>query len=132
MLFSKRAILQAIEQGKVGIVPYDAAHIELAHVNLHLDTEGKRPLVVPAKTFAVAKTLEKITLAEDICGFMEGRAGLAKRGVSVEQSSTFIEPGTDNHMTLEIFNASSKPVSLEDGQPIAKMFLMRVVDNLGT
>jgi deoxycytidine triphosphate deaminase len=50
--------------------------------------------------------------------------------VSVEQSSTFVEPGSDNQMVLEIYNAGSKEVTLQTGQPIAKLFLMRVVDSL--
>ena len=131
MILSKRAVLQAIEQGKVAITPFSKDQVEAAHINLHLYIGTRaRAIVVTPKSFLIARTLEKITLADDMCAFMEGKAGLAKQGLSVEQSSTFIEPGSDNFMTLEIFNAGDEPVRLEAGQPIAKMFLMHVVDDL--
>ena len=131
MILSRRAIGKAIKQGKVTVAPFYEDQIETAHINLHLDLPDKKTeLIVPAKSFFIAQTFEKITLADDICGFMEGKASLARQGISVEQPSTFIEPGSDNHMTLEIFNASDQPVTLKTGQPIAKMFLVRVIDDV--
>jgi dCTP deaminase len=131
VILSRRAIQQAIEQGKVSIDPYREDAIEAAHINLHLKIPGnKAKLSVPPKGFVIAETAEKITLAEDVCGLMEGKASLARQGISVEQSSTFVEPGSDNRMTLEIFNASDETVYLTPGQPIAKLFLMRVIDRL--
>jgi dCTP deaminase len=65
-----------------------------------------------------------------ICGLIEGRSKLAQQGISVEQSSKFIEPGSDSRMTLEIFNASDASVTLQIGQKIAKMVLLKVSDEI--
>ena len=121
-----------MRRGKLQITPYADAHIEAAHINLHLSTGADQALVVGPRAFVTARTVEKITHSSDLCGFMEGRASLAKLGISTEQSSTFVEPGSDNTLTLEIFNASQQPVTLESGQPIAKLILMPVLNNLGT
>lgn len=129
MIFSSKAIKAAIEANTLKIEPYDADLVDRAHVDLRLLTPNEEQvLIVPAKGFVLAKTLEKITTSEEICAFMEGRASLAKLGISIEQSSTFIEPGTDSQMTLEISNASDEDVKLTNNQLIAKMFVMRVVD----
>jgi deoxycytidine triphosphate deaminase len=61
---------------------------------------------------------------------VEGRASLAKQGISVEQSSTFVEPSSDNQITLEIFNASDADVDLAAGQVIAKLFILKVVEDI--
>lgn len=130
MIFSKRAIKTAIKDGKLVIVPFDEANIGSAHIDLHLGALPGKALVLKPKEFVTAQTKERITLSRNICGFVEGRASLAMKGISIEQSSTFIEPGSDDTMTLEIFNASDKDYELEPGQPIAKMCLTKVIDDI--
>lgn len=61
---------------------------------------------------------------------IEGRASLAKQGISIEQSSTFLEPTTSNKITLEIFNASDRVVKLKQGQEIAKLLVVKTVDTI--
>lgn len=130
MIFSDTAIKSAIRLGALKIEPYDESSLHRAHVDLHLEIPGSnKTLVVAAHGFCIASTKEHITTSQSVCAFMEGKASLAKQGISIEQSSTFIEPGSSNHMTLEIFNASDQDVTLTDNQPIAKMFVMRIVDH---
>lgn len=129
MIFSSKAIRQAIKAGVLKIDPLTADQINSAHIDLHLEIpDGEQELVIPARGFCLAKTREKITVGENICAFMEGKSSLAKLGISIEQSSTFIEPGSDSQMTLEIFNASNEHITLTNGQPIAKMYVLRLVD----
>ena len=78
----------------------------------------------------VARTLERIRLPDSLCGIIEGRSKLAQQGLSVEQSSTFIEPGSDNDMVLEIFNASDRAIHLKIGQKIAKIVLFKITDEI--
>jgi len=130
MILSGKAIRLALQKQLLSITPLSDDDIKKAHVDLHLDGEPGSSIVVPAKSFIVAKTREKITLADNLCGFMEGRSRLALQGISVEQSSTLIEPGSDNPMALEIFNASNTPFTLEAGQPIAKMYLLKLTDEI--
>jgi len=130
MIFSDDAIKAAIAAKVLKIEPYNEDYINRAHIDLHLEVpNANQEMLIPAKSFRLAKTLEKVTTSEHICAFMEGKASLAKQGISIEQSSTFIGPGSDNQMTLEIFNASEQDVILTNNQPIAKMFVMRVVDD---
>lgn len=132
MIISGAAIKRGVQEGRIGITPFSENHVEAAHVNLHLGESSAMKddiLIVEAGQFVVARTLERITLPDTICGSMEGRSKLAQQGLSIEQSSTFIEPGSDTTMALEIFNASTKQIRLERGQKIAKMNLMRIVDD---
>ena len=128
-MFSKKAILKAIDMGLLKISPFEESQVELAHINLHL-SDKQASISIPSKGFVAAETQEKLTLAQSICALVEGRASLAKRGISIEQSSTFVEPGTDNTITLEIFNASDQDVTLNAGVEIAKLFILKVVDEI--
>ncbi|MBI1856863.1 hypothetical protein HY003_00415 [Candidatus Saccharibacteria bacterium] len=128
MIFSKKAILAAIELDKIKIEPFNPEWLGPAHVDLHLG--GSSDLLLTPKEFLTVETAETIHLSNDICGFVEGRASLARQGLSVEQSSTFIEPGTNNPLTLELFNASQNPITLEAGQTVAKLLLTKVTDKI--
>lgn len=118
-----------MDRGLLQISPFDESQIESAHINLHLSGDIAK-VIIPAKGFVLAQTAEKLTLADSICGLVEGRASLAKKGISVEQSSTFVEPGTDNTITLEIFNASDGEVVINPGDEIAKLFILKVIDDI--
>lgn len=118
-----------MDRGLLQISPFDESQIESAHINLHLSGDTSK-VIIPAKGFVLAQTAEKLTLADSICGLVEGRASLAKKGISVEQSSTFVEPGTDNTITLEIFNASDGEVVINPGDEIAKLFILKVIDDI--
>jgi deoxycytidine triphosphate deaminase len=127
MVISGSAIKKGVSRGIIGIAPYSESQIEAAHVNLHL---GAGDISIPTKGFVLARTKEKITLPANICGLIEGRSKLAQQGISVEQSSKLIEPGSDSTMVLEIFNASDKEVRLLEGQKIAKMVLLKITDEI--
>jgi deoxycytidine triphosphate deaminase len=125
-MLSKQAIYKAIEQKLLTIAPFDRESVEAAHVNLHLAAAA----TIKPKGFVIGATREKITLSNKLCGQVEGKAGLAKQGISIEQSSHFLEPSTDNVLTLEMFNASDEAVTLEAGQEIAKLFILKIEDEI--
>jgi len=133
MVLSGDAIKRSIEKGVIGIAPFSVDQIEYAHVNLHLgsvdEADGDEFIIEP-KGFAVAYTRERIRLPITLCGLIEGRSKLARQGISVEQSSKFIEPGSDNIMALEVFNASDSPFKLKIGQKIAKMVILKITDEI--
>jgi deoxycytidine triphosphate deaminase len=131
MVISGKAIKKGVSQGIIGITPFSESQVEEVHVNLHLGVENQDGgISVPSKGFVIARTKEKITLPADICGLIEGRSKLAQQGISVEQSSTLIEPGSNSTMALEIFNASDHEVRLLEGQKIAKMVLLKITDEI--
>ena len=86
MILSQKAIAQAQQMGQLKITPYFDGQVDKAHVVLHLGASGLQDgtLVVAAKGFALAETKEIISLSDDLCGFIEGRASLAKQGISIE------------------------------------------------
>ena len=59
--------------------------------------------VAPRET-VLGITYERIGLAEDICGWFEGRSRFARLGLLVHISAGFMQPGTHNNQVLEVSN----------------------------
>lgn len=130
MILGNSAIERAIQSGHIVLSPFDQDAIERVHINLHLNLGTNESCVLKPRTFINLQTIERITLSDNICAFVEGRAKLAQKGLSIEQSSTLVEPSTDSTLTLEIFNASDEDIHLIHGQKIAKILFSQVLDSL--
>jgi dCTP deaminase len=63
----------------------------------------------------LGKTVERITLPENICGHLEGRSRYARRGLAIHVTSSFIQPGSDNRQVLEITNLAPYSIILRAG-----------------
>jgi dCTP deaminase len=66
-------------------------------------------------------TEEKITLAEDIMGTLEGRSRYARMGLAVHITSALVQPGVSNHQVLEIVNFAPFPIKLSAGMRISQI-----------
>ncbi len=65
--------------------------------------EGGFLEVAPRET-VLGITYERIGLADDICGWFEGRSRFARLGLLVHISAGFMQPGTHNNQVLEVSN----------------------------
>jgi dCTP deaminase len=65
--------------------------------------EGGFLEVAPRET-VLGITFERIGLADNICGWFEGRSRFARLGLLVHISAGFMQPGTYNNQVLEISN----------------------------
>jgi dCTP deaminase len=65
--------------------------------------------------FALGMTQERITLPNDIVGWLDGRSSLARLGLMVHITAHAIDPGWDGHLTFEFFNAGRLPLALTPG-----------------
>ncbi len=116
MILSSKSIQQAIKNSLITIEPFDAANLKEASYTFTLQDE----ITLQPDEFAVGLTNEKITLAQSICCFLSTRGSVAQMGVDTLQSSTFVEPGSNNQLKLEIKNNSNVPVTLAKGTKIVK------------
>jgi dCTP deaminase len=65
-------------------------------------------------------TREKITLADNISGRLEGRSRFARFGLAVHVTAGFMHPGIANHQALEIVNLGHAPLALYPGTRICQ------------
>lgn len=153
-ILTRDAILAEIEAGRIGIDPLDRSLIGPASVDLRLGSsfrifrsarravridgnsdyrdlsekieveEGESLLLMPGQTI-LGLTLERLRLAPDLCGWLEGRSRFARVGLLVHISASFMQPGLDNHQVLEMSNFGPNPLELVPGIPICQFVFQR-------
>jgi dCTP deaminase len=85
--------------------------------------EGRSFLLQPQQ-FALAATLERLTVSASIAAALEGKSSLGRLGLLVHATAGWIDPGFDGHITLELFNAAPFPIRLYPGMKIAQLAVM--------
>ena len=76
--------------------------------------------------FIITETLEHIRLSRLLSGRVEGKSRLARMGVGVHLTAPKIDPGFNNHITLELFHMGRRPVFLQHGTPICTLLVERL------
>lgn len=152
-VLTKPKIIQAIKKGKIKIEPLDMENIGPASIDLSLSNkfrifkgagrvhdvneatnyqeftkqiETDTISIKPGETI-LGMTAEKITLASDICGWLEGRSRFARLGLMVHISSSFMHPGIDSHQVLEISNMGQVPLRLHAGTKICQFIFEKTI-----
>jgi dCTP deaminase len=75
----------------------------------------------------VGKTLEKITLSPDICGWITPRARMSIYELNLSISSGFVQPGiSDQNLFFLITNVGRVKVILRPGIKLVQLILMRL------
>ncbi len=70
-------------------------------------------------------TRERVTLAQDLCGLLEGRSRFARLGLMIHVTSAFVQPGVSNRQVLEISNVSGHPLEIHAGVRVCQLVVMR-------
>jgi dCTP deaminase len=83
------------------------------------DIRINQDLVVDAKEFALASSVEFFSLPSDLDMNVFDKSTWARQGISL--FNTTAEPGWRGYLTLEIVNHSGRAVQLKRGMPIAQV-----------
>jgi dCTP deaminase len=84
---------------------------DFTHITKLIEIGDEGYTMKPGET-VLGVTKEKITLAQNIAGWLEGRSRFARIGLMVHISSPFMQPGIDSHQVLEIANLSPTPLTI--------------------
>ncbi|MEM4245100.1 MAG: dCTP deaminase [Candidatus Nanoarchaeia archaeon] len=152
MILTRKEILKEIKKGRIKIQPLNKNQIGPASIDLTLGDEfrifkrklfpykvnekadfekltrkrkTKRYITLHPNEFVLGITREKITLPDNICGWLSGRSKFARLGIAVHITADFINPGISNKQVLEIKNVSHVPLKLEIGTRVAQIVLER-------
>ncbi len=149
-----KEIEKALKKGLIKIEPLDKSQIGPGSIDLTLGNEfrtfKKRSKIYHVKNesrfedittavhikdggFIVIKpgemvlgiTKERITLAENISGRLEGRSRFARFGLAVHVTAGFMHPGISNHQVLEIVNLGHAPLALYPGIRVCQFIFER-------
>ncbi|MGE5619771.1 MAG: dCTP deaminase [Sphingomonadaceae bacterium] len=146
-VLTRDEILRLIREGEIRIEPFSEDQVGPASVDLHLDNKFRvfralphiHPVTEDASFEDVTElievddhlllmpgqavhgiTLERITLPDNICGWLEGRSRFARVGLMVHMTAGFMQPGISNKQVLEMINVGPVPLAIYPGTAICQ------------
>jgi dCTP deaminase len=154
VLLSDRDIRAELDSGRVVLDPYDPAMIQPSSIDVRLDrffrlfdnhkypvidpaqdqpdltrlveVEGDDPFVLHPGEFVLGSTYETVTLPDDIAARLEGKSSLGRLGLLTHSTAGFIDPGFTGHVTLELSNVATLPITLWPGMKIGQLCFFRL------
>jgi dCTP deaminase len=149
VVLSDRDILSHIDAGRIGVDPFDPRCVQPASVDIRLDhrfrvfrssrhafidlaaplddvtelvdVEPKTRFILHPGEFVLGSTRERIRLPDDIVSRVEGKSSLGRLGLLIHSTAGFIDPGWDGHITLELSNVNTIPITLYPGMRIGQL-----------
>ena len=110
------------KQSKVYHVKNDSRFEDITR-SIHVEDESF--VVIKPGEMILGITREKITLADNISGRLEGRSRFARFGLAVHVTAGFMHPGISNHQVLEIVNLGHTPLALYPATRICQFVFER-------
>ena len=115
--------LQVLRTDGGPVDPYDEASVAILY--LKCDPHWVEYDLTPGELVLV-RAAERITLPPNLCGLLGSLSHVARLGLMTHLDSPVIDPGTDGHITLELYNTSTRPLKLRPAMPVAKLLLVEV------
>lgn len=112
-----------------GVIDVKQDQTELTElVEMHVDEHGVgvEPFMLHPGEFVLGSTLERIAVPDDLVGRVEGKSSLGRLGLLIHSTAGFIDSGFDGHITLELANVASLPITLYPGMKIGQVSFMQM------
>jgi dCTP deaminase len=152
MILSDVSLRKAIAEGRIGVAPFEEAYVQPSSIDVRLDSmfrvfrnhtagvidvkldmrELTELVEIPAEgvfmlhpgEFVLGSTFERVTVPDDLVARIEGKSSLGRLGLLIHSTAGFIDAGFDGHVTLELANVASLPITLYPGMKIGQISFM--------
>jgi dCTP deaminase len=154
MVLSDRTIRELLQDGRLGVEPFDELSIQPSSIDLRLDSrfrvfrstrhshidprldqpdltelvtvgDGEKFVLQPGQ-FCLGNTWEEIRLPDDVVGRLEGKSSLGRLGLVIHSTAGYVDPGFRGHLTLELSNAASLPILLYPRMKIGQLSFLQM------
>jgi len=154
MILSDHSIREELAAGRIAIEPVDDADIQPSSVDLHIDRyfrvfrnhsmrvidvkEDQEELtelvevgeddsfILHPGEFVLGSTAERVRLPDDLVARLEGKSSLGRLGLLIHSTAGFVDAGWDGHLTLELSNVATLPITLYPGMKIGQISFLRM------
>ena len=93
---------------------------------VEMPEDGSEAFMLHPGEFVLGSTLERVAVPDDLVGRVEGKSSLGRLGLLIHSTAGFIDAGFDGHITLELANVASLPITLYPGMKIGQVSVMRM------
>lgn len=94
-------------------------------VEIPADDPEARFVLHPGE-FVLGSTAERIKLPTDLVGRLEGKSSLGRLGLLIHSTAGFIDAGWNGHVTLELSNIATLPITLYPGMKVGQISFLRM------
>lgn len=149
-ILGRDELLKRIRQGLIVIDPFRESQVGPASIDLHLDhifrifhsiphvhhvnedanfddiselIDVEDHFMLRPGQAAHGITRERITLPDNVCGWLQGRSRFARLGLMVHITASFVQPGISNKQVLEMNNAGPVTLAIHPGIAICQLIL---------
>jgi dCTP deaminase len=154
MVLSDRTIRRLLDEGRIGIEPYEEELLQPSSVDVRVDrlfrvfrnsrypfidvkqemeeltelveVDSDEAFILHPGEFVLGSTLERITLPDDLVARLEGKSSLGRLGLLIHSTAGFIDPGWDGHVTLELSNVANLPITIYYGMKIGQLSFVQL------
>ncbi len=154
MVLSDRTIRRLLDEGRIGIDPYDEELLQPSSVDVRVDryfrvfhnarypyidvkeeqeeltelveVDEDTAFILHPGEFVLGSTLERIRLPDDLVARLEGKSSLGRLGLLIHSTAGFIDPGWDGHVTLELSNVLNLPITIYPGMKIGQLSFVQL------
>lgn len=154
MILSDRSLREEIAAGRIVVDPLDESLIQPSSIDVRVSNlfrvfrnhtagiidvkrdlsdltelieigEGGVFMLHPGE-FVLGSTFERVAVPDDLVGRVEGKSSLGRLGLLIHSTAGFIDAGFDGHITLELANVASLPITIYPGMKIGQVSFMRM------
>lgn len=154
MILSDRDLFDQIDNRRIVIDPFDASNVQPSSIDVCLDNrfrvfhnhryrvidvqkrmddltelievKADEPFILHPGEFVLGSTLEWVQLPDDVAGRLEGKSSLGRLGLVTHSTAGFIDPSFQGHLTLELSNLATLPITLYPKMPIGQIAFFRL------
>lgn len=154
VILSDRTLREQLEAGRIVIDPFDPACVQPSSIDVKIGNlfrvfRNHTAAVIDVKEnqedltelitipndgvfmlhpgeFVLGSTLERIAVPDDLVSRIEGKSSLGRLGLIIHSTAGFIDAGFDGHVTLELTNIATLPITLYPGMKIGQVSFMEM------
>jgi dCTP deaminase len=108
-----------------GVIDVKLDMVDLTEL-IEIPEASEEPFILHPGEFVLGSTLERIGVPDDLVGRVEGKSSLGRLGLLIHSTAGFIDAGFDGHITLELANVASLPITLYPGMKIGQVSFMQM------
>ena len=154
MILSDRSLREQLEAGRIVIDPLGEGAIQPSSVDLRVDRyfrvfrnhtqrvidvkENQEELtelieviedqafILHPGEFVLGATLERVSVPDDLVARLDGKSSLGRLGLLTHATAGFIDAGFNGHITLELSNVATLPITIYPGMKVGQISFVRM------
>jgi dCTP deaminase len=108
------------------LYPFIDVRQQMEELTRLVETADDQPFILHPGEFVLGTTLERVEIADDIVGRLEGKSSLGRLGLLIHSTAGFVDPGFRGNLTLELSNVANLPITIYPGMKIGQISLFRM------